>query len=94
MEALNVKIMFNLYQEIFSTSNIYSAMYIQEKVMDRLLKTKTRNQFHNALRVLYGKKKDRGHLKEKYNRFYEEEKRMYKYLMKAIMGVAEKRGLI
>ena len=62
--------------------------------MDRLLKNKTRNQFHNALRVLYGKKKDRGHLKEKYNRYYEEEKRMYKYLMKAIADVVEKRGLI
>lgn len=66
-------------------------MYIEEKVMDRLLKNKTRKQFHNALRVLYGKKKDRGHLKEKYNRYYEEEKRMYKYLMKAIASVAEKR---
>ena len=86
--------MFNLYQEIFSASNIYSDMYIEEKVMDRLLKNKTRKQFHNALRVLYGKKKDRGHLKERYNKCYEEEKRMYNYVMKAIIGVAEKRGLI
>lgn len=69
-------------------------MYIEEKVMDKLFKNKTRKQFYNALRVLYGKKKDRGHLKEKYNRCYEEEKRLYKYLMKAIADVVEKRGLV
>ena len=86
--------MFNLYQEIFSTSNIYSDAYIQEKVMDKLFKNKTRKQFYNALRALYGKKKDRGHLKEKYNRYYEEEKRMYKYVMKAIADAVEKRDLI
>lgn len=41
-------------------------------------KNKTKKQFKNALRVLYGRKKDRGGIKAKYNRYLAEQERIKK----------------
>ena len=39
-----------------------------------LTKTRTKKQYTNMLRVLYGKKKDRGHYKITYFRLFKQEK--------------------
>lgn len=41
---------------------------LKYEAFDEVCKNKTRKQFKNALRVMYGKKKDRGHLKDKYQK--------------------------
>ena len=49
-----------------------------------LTKSRTKKQYANMLRVLYGKKKDRGHYKAAYFRLKKQEKealdRMFKYI--------------
>ena len=41
-----------------------------------LTKTRTKKQYTNMLRVLYGRKKDRGHYKAAYFRLMKQEKEM------------------
>lgn len=41
-------------------------------------KNKTKRQFKNALRVLYGRKKDRGGIIAKYNQYLSEQERIKK----------------
>ena len=73
--------MYNFYESIFSTANIYTKMMLDEEVIRELAKNKTRKQFRNMLRVLYGKKKDRGHIKEKYKKLYKNKKELYSAIM-------------
>lgn len=54
---------------------------------------KTRKQFKNFLRVMYGRKKDRGHIKNKIEKYIQEQKidraRLYNVVSKVIpsMGI-------
>ena len=41
-----------------------------------ICKNKTKKQFKNSLRVVYGKKKDRGHLKQKIKAYNEDAKKL------------------
>ena len=45
---------------------------------------KSKKVFKNVLSVLYGKKKDRGHIKEKYIKRIEEQKRSMAIIKKAV----------
>lgn len=46
--------------------------------IQKCFKNKTKRQFKNALRVLYGHKKDRGGIKAKYNQYLAEQERIKK----------------
>ena len=45
---------------------------------------KSKKVFKNVLSVLYGRKKDRGHIKEKYIKWIEEQKRSMAIIKKAV----------
>ena len=45
-----------------------------------LSKPKTKKQYANMLRVLYGRKKDRGHIKKEYFRLLRQERKAYNEL--------------
>jgi len=49
-----------------------------------ICKNKTKKQFKNALRVVYGKKKDRGHLKQRIKDYNEDAKKLRKAIDKAM----------
>ena len=49
-----------------------------------LTKPRTKKQYANMLRVLYGKKKDRRHYKAAYFRLMKQEKEMYNIMRKAV----------
>ena len=49
-----------------------------------LTKTRTKKQYTNMLRVLYGRKKDRGHYKAAYFRLMKQEKEMYNIMRRAV----------
>lgn len=55
---------------------------------------KTRKQFKNFLRVMYGKKKDRGHTKKKIEKYIQEQKADRARLYNAISKVMPSTGLI
>lgn len=52
---------------------------------------KTKKQFKNFLRVIYGKKKDRSHIKKKIEKYIQEQKadraKLYNTISKAIPGI-------
>lgn len=52
---------------------------------------KTKKQFKNFLRVMYGKKKDRGHIKKKIEKYIQEQKvdraRLYNAISKTVPGI-------
>ena len=52
---------------------------------------KTKKQFKNFLRVMYGKKKDRGHIKKKIEKYIQEQRadraRLYSAILKAVPGI-------
>lgn len=52
---------------------------------------KTKKQFKTFLRVMYGKKKDRGHIKKKVEKYIKEQKvdraRLYNAISKAVPGI-------
>ena len=85
--------MYNFYENIFSTANIYTKMMLEDNVIKKLSKNKTRKQVHNMLRVLYGKKKDRGHIKEKYKKLYKKEKELYSIIMSGFKNFILKKGI-
>lgn len=47
---------------------------------------KTRKQFKNTLRVMYGRKKDRGHIKKKFKLMMETEKKNSMQLIEAVFN--------
>ena len=49
---------------------------------------KSKKVFKNILSVLYGKKKDRGHIKERYIKRIEEQKRSTNIIMRGILEKA------
>ena len=49
---------------------------------------KSKKVFKNVLSVLYGKKKDRGHIKERYAKRIEEQKRSMNIITRAILEKA------
>lgn len=49
-----------------------------------LTKPRTKKQYANMLRVLYGKKKDRGHHKAAFFHLMKQEKEMYNTIRKAV----------
>ena len=51
-----------------------------------LTKPRTKKQYANMLRVLYGKKKDRGHYKEAYFRLKKQEKEALNMMFNYIYG--------
>ena len=55
---------------------------------------KTKKQFKNFLRVMYGKKKDRGHIKKKIEKYIQEQKVDRARLYNAISKVMPSIGLI
>ena len=82
--------MFDFFGSIFDTNNIYSEIHVKQEALDKLLKGKSTKQIHNAFRVLYGKKKDRGHIKEKYQKLCEEQERIYSAAMNLFRMAAAK----
>lgn len=48
-----------------------------------LTKTKSKKQFNNMLRVLYGKKKDRGGIKKTFFKLLKQEREMYNMMRRA-----------
>lgn len=52
---------------------------------------KTKKQFKTFLRVMYGKKKDRGHIKKKIEKYIQEQKadraKLYNAISKAVPGI-------
>ena len=48
-----------------------------------LTKTRSKKQFNNMLRVLYGKKKDRGGIKKTFFKLLKQEKEMYNMMRRA-----------
>jgi hypothetical protein len=52
---------------------------------------KTKKQFKNFLRVMYGKKKDRGHIKKKIEKYIQEQRadraKLYNAISKAVPGM-------
>ena len=55
---------------------------------------KTKKQFKNFLRVMYGKKKDRGHVKKKIEKYIQEQRADRARLYNAISKVVPIIGLI
>jgi hypothetical protein len=55
---------------------------------------KTRKQFKNFLRIMYGKKKDRGHIKKKIEKYIQEQKVDRARLYNAISKVMPSIGII
>lgn len=55
---------------------------------------KTKKQFKNFLRVMYGKKKDRGHIKKKIEKYIQEQKADRAKLYNAISKVMPSIGAI
>ena len=57
---------------------------------------KTQKQFKTFLRVMYGKKKDRGHIKKKVEKYIQEQKadraKLYNAISKVIPGIGAIRG--
>ena len=51
-----------------------------------LTNTRSKKQFNNMLRVLYGKKKDRGHYKAAYFRLKKQEKEVLDMMFNYISG--------
>lgn len=49
-----------------------------------LTKPRTKKQFNNMLRVLYGKKKDRGNIKKTFFKLLKQEKEMYNIMRRAV----------
>ena len=54
------------------------------KILQVIGKNKTRKQFKNFLRVLYGKKKDRGHIKSKVEKQIQEDANIREKIFGAI----------
>ena len=52
---------------------------------------KTKKQFKNFLRVMYGRKKDRGHVKKKIEKYIQEQRadraRLYNAISKVVPGI-------
>ena len=52
---------------------------------------KTKKQFKNFLRVMYGRKKDRGHIKKKIEKYIQEQNaeraRLYNIIAKVVPGI-------
>ena len=52
---------------------------------------KTKKQFKNFLRVMYGRKKDRGHIKKKIEKYIQEQNaeraRLYNAISKVVPGI-------
>ena len=55
---------------------------------------KTKRQFKNFLRVMYGKKKDRGHVKKKIEKYIQEQRTDRARLYNAISKVMPSVGII
>ena len=55
---------------------------------------KTKKQFKNFLRVMYGKKKDRGHIKKKIKKYIQEQNKDRAKLYNAISKVMPNIGII
>ena len=55
-----------------------------------LTKPRTKKQYANMLRVLYGKKKDRGHYKAAYFRLKKQEKEVLDMMFEYMSGKCEK----
>lgn len=55
---------------------------------------KTKKQFKNFLRVMYGRKKDRGHIKKKVEKYIQEQNAERARLYNAVLKVAPIIGLI
>lgn len=55
---------------------------------------KTKKQFKNFLRVMYGKKKDRGHIKKKVEKYIQEQKADRAKIYNAISKVMPSIGII
>ena len=55
------------------------------EILQVIGKNKTRKQFKNFLRVLYGKKKDRGHIKSKIEKQIQENAILEKKIFNAIL---------
>ena len=86
--------MFDFFGSIFDTNNIYSRVYVEQEALDKLLAGKSKKQIHNILRVLYGKKKDRGHIKEKYQKLCKEQRDIHNTVMNIFRQAAIHRGMI
>lgn len=57
------------------------------KILQVIGANKTRKQFKNFLRVLYGKKKDRGHIKQKIEKQIQEKHKQESKIFDAISKV-------
>jgi hypothetical protein len=55
---------------------------------------KTRKQFKNFLRIMYGKKKDRGHIKKKIEKYIQEKNKDRAKLYNAISKVMPNMGMV
>ena len=57
-------------------------------IIQAIGKNKTKKQFKNFIRVMYGKKKDRGHIKKKVKKYIQEQKanevKLYNATLKAM----------
>lgn len=61
----------------------YLAVSIEFDAFQELCVGKTRKQFKNFLRTIYGKKKDRGGYKSKYKKLYSQKTQLYGIVAKA-----------
>lgn len=60
-------------------------------IIQKVGTNKTKKQFKTFLRVVYGKKKDRGHIKKKIEKYIQEQKaeraRLYNITSKVVPGI-------
>lgn len=56
----------------------------EEEGFSKVCENKTKKQFKNALRIVYGKKKDRGHLKQRIKAYNEDAEKLRKVIDEAM----------
>lgn len=64
------------------------------EIIQAIGKNKTKKQFENFLRVMYGRKKDRGHVKKKIKKYIQEQKANRAKLYNAVLDVMPSIGII
>ena len=64
------------------------------EIIQAIGKNKTKKQFENFLRVMYGRKKDRGHVKKKIKKYIQEQKANRAKLYNAVLDVMPSIGVI
>lgn len=64
------------------------------EIIQAIGKNKTKKQFKNFLRVMYGRKKDRGHIKKKIEKYIQEQKANRAKLYNAVLDVMPSIGII